>query len=169
MQTAHFHMEAHGKPARQLSEIRTAVCASGSRCRSAVKRCRPQWGGKAPPLRYLRKTDRPPCMISPTCWGKRYLLFFERVPNVPGKTFADFSAFYSFLSNGQFCPLAYTGKRSKGDDLSPPCIERLPTRTFLTGLEVPDLDSAAVTRRKIARNEIGERNCQRLYLPTIGR
>lgn len=41
----------------------------------------------------------------PHKWAKRNLLFFERVPNVPGKTFAVFPAFYSFLSNGQFCPL----------------------------------------------------------------
>ena len=46
----------------------------------------------------------------PHLWGKRNLLFFERVPNASRKTFVVFPAFYSFLSNGQFCPLALYGK-----------------------------------------------------------
>lgn len=46
----------------------------------------------------------------PHKWAKRNLLFFERVPNASRKTFAVFPAFYSFLSNGHFCPLALYGK-----------------------------------------------------------
>ena len=76
---------------------------------SVVKRSRPKWGGKMP-LHGLteKRTDRKHHF--PHKWAKRNLLFFERVPNVPGKTFAVFPAFYSFLSNGQFCPLALYGK-----------------------------------------------------------
>ena len=106
-----------------MSEIRTAVHTSGSCCRSEVRRCRLSWDGKAPPLWYVRKTDEPPCIIPTQVGGERYLLFFDRVPNVLGETFADFSVFYSFLSNGQFRPKAYTGKHSaEGIFVTPPAL-----------------------------------------------
>ena len=93
-------------------------------------------GGKMLPPWSVRKTDGPPNIISPHKWSKRNLLFFEKVPNAPGKTFAVFSALYSFLSNGQFCPLPYTAKHSRvGIFVTHTCIARLPTRTFGNGLE----------------------------------
>lgn len=100
--------------------------------RNAVDR---SGGGKMPRPWVCPKSGRTAEHYFPHKWAKRNLLFFEKVPNAPGKTFAVFSALYSFLSNGQFCPLPYTAKHSRVGIFVTPRIEQLSTRTFLTELE----------------------------------
>lgn len=111
-----------------------------------------------------KRANRPTSF--PHKWSKRNLLFFERVPNVPGKTFAVFSAFYLFLSNGHFCPLALYGKTQQGGyigDTPLYCATSNPYIFEQVGIFLnPDLDSAAATQPKVGLNEINERNFPRL-------
>ena len=90
-------------------------------------------------------------------------------PNVLGKTFAVFSAFYSFLSNGHFCPLALYDKTQQGGyicDTPLYCATSNPYIFDRVGILLnPDLDSAAVNQRKIALSEINEGNFPSVAVP----
>lgn len=77
---------------------------------SAVKRSRPKWGGKMPRPWVCPKSGRTAEHHFPASGRSGTCSFLRGFPTFRKRLLRIFFADYSFLSNGQFCPLALYGK-----------------------------------------------------------